>query len=229
MDALVQAVENNSVAISILIGTAALWYRLGQLSSKLDGLNNVDRLIGMLDGMDVGQLSRRIRHVSEEIDDMSHSINTIEASIKRVDFQGLQAAVEELLDGGAHTGNSVEYTLPESEIDVVFSLSNRAPEKTIFEVRTSHGLEADTVQQQLTENNEKINRLTETVQTEFSIQSYAPYAFEVLIRTDDMDRISEFIEELVTIMDEIYKETRSLEDTFDERVASEIGGTVKKD
>lgn len=120
------------VALSILF----LTYRVGQLKSQLDNLSEVSKLTGQIEMIDASKAATIPDTIQEmrqdltgmrrqvgKIDDVKSSAETIERSVTNIDFEGIENAIDSLVDGGLPTGNSVVYTLEEVGIDVIISLS----------------------------------------------------------------------------------------------------------
>lgn len=212
------------VALSIVI----LAYQVGQVKSKLDGLDDVSKLVGQLQMLDISKAAAipdnvetmrddldEVNENVQQIDGMGESISTIERSVTNIDFEGIERAVDSFVDGGLPTGNSVEYTLERADIDVVISLSSMDEAETKVNFRFEENVGAQNLVDTLAAD-EQLAAYEESVfGKEPGVYAISPRQIEAEVPSEDMEKIVEWAAELVDKFDETYIELRESKDEFD--------------
>lgn len=221
------------VALSILF----LTYRVGQLKSKLDGLSHVTKLTGQIEMIDASKAATvpdNIEHMRDDlesmrnevsnIDDVKSSVTTIERSVTNIDFEGIELAIDSLVDGGLPTGNSVRYTLEEAGIDVVISLSAIEDDHTEVNFRFEENVGAKNLVDSVTDDEGMATFEKELFGEEPGIYAISPRQIEAEVPSGEMEKIVKWAARLVNRFDKEYIRLHESKDEFDELLESSLNG-----
>jgi len=221
------------VALSILF----LTYRVGQLKSQLDNLSEVSKLTGQIEMIDASKaatipdtiqemrqdLTGMRRQVSK-IDDVKSSAETIERSVTNIDFEGIENAIDSLVDGGLPTGNSVVYTLEEVGIDVIISLSAIEDDHTEVNFRFEENVGARNLVESVTDDEGLATFEQELFGEEPRIYVISPRQIEASVPSGDMEKIVSWAARLVERLDIEYIRLHKSKEEFDELLEENLKG-----
>lgn len=231
-----------TISNAILLGAGGLVisllivvYRLGQLNAKLDGLDSVSQLTGQLAMIDISKARSIPNNVSEmrnDLDDvvdeigkfegMAKSVDTIERSVTNIDFQGIERAIDQLVDGGLPTGNSVKYTLEEAGIDLVVSLTSADYEETEVSFKFEGNVGTRNLISPITEDDEFAEYEIDKFGREAGLHSVSPREIIGVVPTSDIDAVVDWVSRILELFDENYIELHQSKDEFDSRLEKNL-------
>ncbi len=236
-----------ALALSILGSAVTISHYLGQVSGKLDGLNEVGELSTQIatltqtfDVAAAGRAPENIEDISdgmdeiteslEFLDDVDRSVNNIEAAITAVDLPGIQEAIEDLFketfdEDSLPIGNSVHYTLEDSGVEVAISLAAFGEGLAQVNIRFDQEVQIGSISQQLAEDDEMADFETRLFGSEPTILSPSPRQLNYKIASNDIDAVAEWIPEMVDKLDEYVIKTTESEKQFDEKVDDALKDT----
>jgi hypothetical protein len=221
------------VALSILF----LTYRVGQLKSQLDNLSEVSKLTGQIEMIDASKAATIPDTIQEmrqdltgmrrqvgKIDDVKSSAETIERSVTNIDFEGIENAIDSLVDGGLPTGNSVVYTLEEVGIDVIISLSAIEDDHTEVNFRFEENVGARNLVESVTDDEGLATFEQELFGEEPRIYVISPRQIEASVPSGDMEKIVSWAARLVERLDIEYIRLHKSKEEFDELLEENLKG-----
>lgn len=201
------------LALSILGGAAAIFYRLGKMQNSLEGLSEVDTLTTQIETLtntfDVaaaGRAPENIDMIREDIDEISDSVDTlddvdqsvdnIEAAITAVDLPGIQDAIEELFkerfdQGSLPIGNSVHYTLDESGLEIAISFEGVEEDVTKVTVRIEERVQLESIINRLDKDAELMVLEEELFVERIKMSTPSPRQINLALPTTNMEVITE--------------------------------------
>lgn len=229
-----------ALAFSILVSAVSVSYFLGKMNSKLSGLDEVDRLTTQIetftrtfDAAAAGRAPQNIEDIKQDMDEITESIetldgvddsvNNIEAAITAVDLPGIQDAIEQLFtntfdEDSLPIGNSVQYTLDESGVEIAISLAAVGDDVTQVNIRFDKEVQIGSISEQLGKDTE----LAELEEGLFGRQPQivvpSPRQLNYRIYSTDLDAVAEWVPEMVDRLDEYVVKTTESEQEFDEKV-----------
>lgn len=221
------------VALSILF----LVYRVGQLKSQLDNLGEVNKLTGQLELIDaskaatipdnIDQMSddlQSMRSQVDKVDSVKGSVETIERSVTHIDFEGIERAIDQFVEGGLPAGNSVEYTLEQADVDVVISLSAIEDDYTEVNFRFEENIGARNLLDSLTDDEGLATFEEDLFGEEPGIYAISPRQMEAEVPSGDIEKIVKWAARLVQRLDDEYVRLHESKDEFDELLEESLYG-----
>ncbi len=167
----------------------------------------------------IEQLGDDLRSVRDQVDDIDHmksSVTTIERSVTNIDFEGIEQAIDSLVEGGLPTGNSVVYTLEEAGMDVVISLSAIENDHTEVNFRFEENIGARNLVESITDDEGLATFEQELFGEEPGIYAISPRQIEADVPSGDMEKIVNWAARLVKRFDEEYVHLHESKEEFDE-------------
>lgn len=233
------------LAFSILASAVSISYFLGKMNSSLEGLDEVDRLTTQIDTFartfdaaaagrvprNVERMRTDIDHIAESIeplDEVDDSVSNIEAAITAVDLPGIQDAIEQLFtdtfgDDTIPIGNSVQYTLDESGLEVAISLAGIGDDATRVTIRFDRAVQIESISDRLSRDAELAQLEEELFGTSPQIVTPSPRQLNYRVHSSDLDTIAEWVPAMVETLDKHVVKTTASEREFDEKVGEALG------
>lgn len=237
-------ISATALTLSILATAVSVSYFLGKMNSELHGLDEVDRLTTQIDtfaqtfdAAAAGRVPGNVEEIRDDMDEIAESVetldeaddsvNNIEAAITAVDLPGIQDAIEQLFtdtfdDDSLPIGNSVQYTLDESGVEVAISLAAIGEEVTQVNIRFDREVQIGSISEQLSRDSELAELEEESFGSEPQIVTPSPRQLNYRIYSTDLDAIAEWVPEMVDKLDEYVVETTASERKFDEKVGEAL-------
>lgn len=223
------------IVITVLVATWRVASRLSEVSTKLDGLDNVQKLTGQIEMIDAAKAARipedissmrsdidQVAENASEMTDMASSVDTIERSVTNIDFEGIELAVGTLVDGGLPAGNSVEHELRRSGVTVVVSLSSLEDDRTEVSVRFEENVGARELIEPLLYDDGLTAFELERFETEPNLHAVSPRQLEAVIPSGDLDAVVEWVTVVLDRLDENYVELHESRAEFDDRLEEHL-------
>jgi len=228
-------ISAGGIILTLLVATWRISSRLATVSTKLDGLDHVKELTGQLGMIDVGkaasvpddisEMSDDIDEVAESVstvDEVADSVDTIERSVTNIDFEGIELALDNLVDGGLPAGNSVKHELEEAGITVVISLSSLEDDETEVSFRFEENIGTRRLAEPITEDDELATFEKERFGAEPRLKAISPRQIEAVIPSSDMDAVVDWVAFMIEKFDEHYLDLRESKDEFDRQLEESL-------
>lgn len=216
------------IILSLLLAAWRISSALSEVSTKLDGVNDVQKLtaqIEMTDASatatipdDISAMRDDLDEVTENVstvDQMVNSVDTIERSVTTIDFEGIEMAIDDLVDGGLPTGNSVEYELEESGVTVAISLSTMEDERTEVNFRFEENVGTRRLAEPIVEDEELQRMELELFGAEPELHAISPRQIEATVPSSGLDAVGDWAAFLARKFDEYYVELHESKSEFD--------------